>query len=100
MKNKNYKKWLIIIIVIAVIVAIAGFSYAYYGSSIFLATDLPQTVVKSPYLNLNYSETNSIVINEVLPGQQVIKKFSVTNTGTGNITYQIFLTDVYNELTR
>ncbi|MBO4245517.1 MAG: hypothetical protein J5892_02100 [Bacilli bacterium] len=100
MKNKNYKKWLIIIIVIAVIVAIAGFSYAYYGSSIFLATDLPQTTVKSPYLNLNYSETNSIVINEVLPGQQVIKKFSVTNTGTGNITYQIFLTDVYNELTR
>ena len=98
--NMNKKRIVIsVIILLAVIIAVAGLSYAFYAPEI--GVNVPSTSeLVTPNLSLNVIDGNEINIEHVLPGQKVIKTFSVQNTGTGSITYQVALTDVLNELVR
>lgn len=98
--NMNKKRIIItVVLLIAAIVLIAGLSYAFYAPEIDKNIPSSSELV-TPYLSLNVIDGNEINIEHVLPGQKVIKTFSVQNTGTGSITYQVALTDVLNELVR
>ena len=89
---------LIGIITLLLIIIISG-TYAFYSGRVNKSGDVT-ALFASKKLSVSFQDGPEIVLDGALPGQKVLKTFSVTNTGNTTVTYHLEFIDVINELTR
>ena len=96
--NKKSKLSIAIILVIVSLIIVGG-SYAFFEA--IVDKDANNTAaVTTKKLSINFQDGPEIVLNDVLPGQKIIKTFTVTNTGNTTQTYHLDFKDVVNEFSR
>ena len=84
-------------IVIAVILLIAGVSYAYYSATV-TENNKTETVIKTDKLTLVFTGTNEITTGDnMIPGDSFTKTFTVENTSDVDTKYNIYMENVTNE---
>ena len=98
MEKKTNKYFYIVSIIVALLIIgiIIGTSFAFFtgGSS---STSGSATVITSGSLSLELNDGNVVGITDgMIPGDSVTKSFSVTNTGTQSLAYDIYLSEIYN----
>ena len=99
MKTKNKKSVILgITILLLVTFTLLGLTYAYYRTRIIGNTAENSISVKSNKLELTYTNGSEIFDDKIVPGDIITKKFTVENTGNGNVQYGIYLENVVNEL--
>lgn len=98
---KYNKKLLLsgILFVITIILMILGFTYAFFSTTIFGNQNAKQTVITTADLKLVFIDTQMLSTANMLPGQTISKTFTVENTGTNVVDYEINVVDVINEFT-
>ena len=88
----------IILIIILTIVIFIGLTYAYFDLTI-KAEESSTMTIGGAEISANFVSTNSITIEEALPGDSPIgfKDFSITTKNTSNNSYKLYLkTIIYN----
>ena len=95
MNQKKTKLYLIGIIIVALVVGIISFTYAFYSANV-KTTNQTQTVIKAAELNLIFTGTNEIVAESIIPGDSFTKTFTVENTADAAATYNIYLEEITN----
>ena len=95
-KDKD-KKMLFGIGIVFLFLVSVGISYAYF-SSIITNKDVKEQVVETGTLRLTYTDGPEIVMNNVKPGTTFTKEVSVKNTGTLEVSYEIFWQELNNEI--
>ena len=83
-------------IVIAILLLIAGVSYAYYSANV-KEVNKTETVIKTNELTIVYTGTEEINVSGIVPGDSFTKKFTVENTSNVPVTYNIYLEGITNE---
>ena len=89
---------LIGIIILLLVIIISG-TYAFYTGRID-KTGESTASFKSKTLGVNFQDGPEITLNGILPGQKIIKHFSISNTGDDVQIYHLEFIDVLNELSR
>ena len=93
----NKKKIVIITsVIVLLILAILGASYAYYSATV-KENNKTQTVIKTNELEIVYTGTEEINVSDIVPGDSFTKKFTVENTSNVPVTYNIYLENITNE---
>lgn len=87
-----------IFLILLVIVTLIGITFGYFILKIS-GTSKPDSVT-SGNLELFYEDNGKINMTNMMPGDTLSKTFSVENTGTDNVKYQVYLLDVKNTLNR
>lgn len=95
-KDKD-KKMLFVIGIVFLFLVSVGISYAYFSSTI-TNKDVKEQVVETGTLRLTYTDGPEIVMNNVKPGTTFTKEASVKNTGTLEVSYEIFWQELNNEI--
>ena len=75
-------------------------SYAFYGARVNKTNGNAQANLTTKYLKLDFVDGPQIDLVDAVPGQKVIKTFTVTNTGNQTQYYNINLKDVINNFER
>ncbi|MBO4245852.1 MAG: hypothetical protein J5892_03860 [Bacilli bacterium] len=97
--GKSNIKVQIVIISVLLLIIVGSLSYAYFDTQ--LTKNGSATVnVNASSLKINYADGPNITFNEMLPGLTIIKTFTVSNTGSEAVNYNINMIDVLNELSR
>ena len=86
-----------LIISIVSVIAIVGISYAFYVAEINKNHD-STIVFSTKSLALTFTDGPEINLDKALPGQVVIKKFNVQNTGNQKLYYTIKFFEMNNEI--
>ena len=99
MEKKTNKYFYIVSIIIALLIIgiTIGTSFAFFtgGSSSLTGTS---SVITSGNLTLELHDGNVIgTTTDMIPGNYVTKQFSVTNTGSQSLAYDIYLSEIYND---
>ena len=76
------------------VVTIISTSYAFFTASVTGTGN--NTVITSGNMAIDFTDGPEVGLNGALPGQYVEKTFSVTNTGTVDTYYDIYLSDLLN----
>ncbi|MBO4245502.1 MAG: hypothetical protein J5892_02025, partial [Bacilli bacterium] len=97
--GKKHNIAIILCSIILTAIIIAGVSYAYY-MTVLNKTDDSTVIFSTKELALNFSDGPQITMPNAVPGQKVIKTFSVTNTGNQTVNYTIEFYDVLYEFIR
>lgn len=99
MKKNERKRTSILVLAICallIVVSVAG-TYAYYVADI--ANDEGTNVtLKAKTLSVIFTDGKDISLVDVLPGQKFVKTFTVKNTGTNTVKYDVSIINVLNEL--
>ena len=99
MYMKKNKLQIAIIIVLLLIITVSV-SYAFYGARVNKTNGNAQANLTTKYLKLDFVDGPQIDLVDAVPGQKVIKTFTVTNTGNQTQYYNINLKDVINNFER
>lgn len=93
--NNKYFKPLVVMVAIAIVLTIFVSSYAYYTASV--NSEANANVITTGNMEVTY-EDGSVegIARNMLPGDYIEKKFSVTNTGNVYALYDIYLNDIFN----
>jgi len=88
--------------IFVVLISLFGFTYGYYNSRVNMNTseksvDITTPTSKSILFTDLTEQTND---NNIAPGYEYLKIFTIKNTGDGKALYSIYLNDVINEYTR
>ena len=95
MKNNKYFYILSIIGTLLVIAIAVGSSYAFFTNTKIHST---ATVITSGDLKLELNDGNVIgTPKEMIPGNSIVKQFSVKNTGSKAVAYDIYLSEILND---
>lgn len=98
---KNKRKTMIIISISAIIILlliIIGLTYAFYSTRVIDNDENKSLGITTDYLDLTYEHGNTLVNEDLIPGESNTKMFTVKNTGTGRISsYGVYLENVINE---
>ena len=94
MLNKKYQ---IALLVIAIMLIISGVSYAYFAV-IANGTSNPN-IVTSGTMKITYTDGPQVSLENAIPGDTLIKTFTVKNTGTVDTQYDIYFSDLVNTFT-
>ena len=93
----NSKKYLFLIVMILLVVI--GVSLAYFGITIIGNDTAKGNNVVTGNLELTYTDTNEITLDNAFPGDSFEKTISVKNTGTKEVSYNLVWTELTNEIT-
>ena len=96
--KKNTKLGLLLLILLLVIIIMSG-TYAFFEAVVNKDNDNAAEVTTKK-LSIHFQDGPEIVLDNALPGQKLIKTFTVTNTGNTTQTYHLEFIDVINELSR
>src|SRR5574344_2869475 len=89
------KEIITLIVVIALTLIITGVgSYAYFTAQV-TGTSQANTIT-SGTMDITYADGPSITLDNAIPGDTVIKTFTVTNTGNVDSNYDVYLSEVNN----
>ena len=95
MKNKK----IYILLVVSILVAVLGISYAFFSLNVIGNDTAKINKITAGTLELTFTDTEEISLNNMLPGDSVTKTIKVTNTGTIDVGYNVGWTDYTNEIT-
>ena len=93
----NSKKYLFLIVMILLVVI--GVSLAYFGITIIGNDVAKGNKVVTGNLELTFTDTNEISLDNAFPGDSFTKTISVKNTGTKEVSYNLVWTELTNEIT-
>ena len=93
----NSKKYLFLIVMILLVVI--GVSLAYFGIKIIGNDTAKGNKVVTGNLELTFTDTNEITLDNAFPGDSFTKTISVKNTGTKDVSYSLVWTELTNEIT-
>ena len=85
--------------VLAILIAtliMTGYTYAYYKANVNNINQT-QTAVKSNELGLIYTGISEITAENMIPGDAFTKTFSVKNTSSVEVSYNIYMENIINE---
>ena len=94
----NSKKYLFLIVMILLVVI--GVSLAYFGIKIIGNDTAKGNKVVTGNLELTFTDTNEISLDNAFPGDSFTKTISVKNTGTKEVSYNLVWTELTNEITK
>ena len=95
MNNKIFKISLIAFITLLLVTGIA-FSYAYFTMNIVQNQKL--TVLNSGDLKLRYTDNTELSLENALPGNSIVKTFTVENIGSKKVSYNIIWNNLINTI--
>ena len=95
MKDKK----IYIILVVSILVGVLGISYAYFSLNVIGNDTAKNNKIVTGNLELTFTDTSEITLNNMLPGDSVTKTIKVTNTGTKEVAYNVGWIDYINEIT-
>ena len=90
------KKIVIPALLILMLVVIGGVTYAYFTAGVEGNNEAKNAVAETGTMNLVYDGTSAVSLEGALPGAYHEINFSVENTGTLPVAYQIDIIDVIN----
>ena len=88
-----------IILIISLLFIIIGVSFAFFSLNVIGNDTAKINKVTSGTLELTFTDTSEISLENMLPGDSVEKVIKVTNTGTKEVSYNIGWIDYINEIT-
>ena len=91
----NSSKKYLYVGVVALLVVI-GVSLAYFGIKIIGNDTAKGNKVVTGNLELTFTDTNEITLNDAFPGDSFTKTISVKNTGTKDVSYNLVWTELTN----
>ena len=94
---KNSKKYLYVGVITLLLVI--GVSLAYFGITIIGNDTAKGNKVVTGNLELTYTDTNEISLENAFPGDSFTKTISVKNTGTKEVSYNLVWTELNNKIT-
>ncbi len=101
MTNKKSTIFISIVGVALFIVVIVAASYAYYTATTSTTGDKNPTSVSTTKISVKFSEeTPNVSKSNMFPGDSLTKTFTLENTGTKAISYEIVINNVKNTFTK
>ncbi len=98
MTNKKFSIFISIIGILIFVVAISSVSFAFYTANIENKGD-NKLEASTAKLNTKFIDTETISIENMIPGDQFDKNFSIENTG-GTVQFKIVVEDLTNTFTK
>ena len=92
MKDKK----IYIALCVSILLVVVGVSLAYFGIKIIGNDTAKNNKVVTGNLELTFTDTNEITLNDVFPGDSFTKTISVKNTGTKDVSYNLVWTELTN----
>ena len=93
--NKYYK--LLIIVVTFLILSLSAVaSFAYFSASVNGNSNAYDTVITTGQMALMLNDGEQVGLNNSIPGDSIVKEFSVKNTGTVQTTYDVYFSELLN----
>ena len=92
MKDKK----IYIALCVSILLVGVGVSLAYFGIKIIGNDTAKGNKVVTGNLELTFTDTNEITLNDVFPGDSFTKTISVKNTGTKDVSYNLVWTELTN----
>ena len=90
-----------IVVVILFIIGVFATSYAYYTATIEKDNKNSNiTDIETGSIGATFTDGEDISFDNMIPGDQFTKTFSLKNTGTVNINYKVVVRDVENTFKR
>ena len=96
---KDDKKYIYVVAVLLLVVVALGISYAWFSAIITGNDTAKNNKVVTGNLELTYTDTNEISLDNVIPGDSFTKEISVKNTGTLNAKYNLVWQSLTNTIT-
>ena len=96
---KDDKKYIYVVAVLLLVVVALGISYAWFSAIITGNDTAKNNKVVTGNLELTYTDTNEISLDNVIPGDSFTKEVSVKNTGTLNAKYNLVCQSLTNTIT-
>ena len=96
---KDDKKYIYVVAVLLLMVVALGISYAWFSAIITGNDTAKNNKVVTGNLELTYTDTNEISLDNVIPGDSFTKEVSVKNTGTLNAKYNLVWQSLTNTIT-
>ena len=88
-----------IILGISILFISIGISFAYFSLNVIGNDTAKNNSIVTGSLELTFTDTSEISLNNMLPGDSVTKTIKVSNTGTKEVAYNVGWTDYTNEIT-
>ena len=85
-----------IILGISILFIAIGISYAYFSLNVIGNDTAKNNKIVTGNLELTFTDTKEILLNNMLPGDSVTKTIKVSNTGTKEVAYNVGWTDYEN----
>ena len=95
MKNRVIKI-LIILFSITSVLGVIGFSYAYFSTEV--KGEGKNIVLETGDLKLRYTDDSSMLLNDALPGDSIVRTFKVENIGSKKVSYNILWNNLINTI--
>ena len=96
---KDDKKYIYVVAVLLLVVVALGISYAWFSAIITGNDTAKNNRVVTGDLELTYTDTNEISLDNVIPGDSFTKEVSVKNTGTLDVKYNLVWQSLTNTIT-
>ena len=96
---KDDKKYIYVVAVLLLVVVALGISYAWFSAIITGNDTAKNNRVVTGDLELTYTDTNEISLDNVIPGDSFTKEISVKNTGTLDVKYNLVWQSLTNAIT-
>ena len=96
---KDDKKYIYVVAVLLLVVVALGISYAWFSAIITGNDTAKNNKVVTGNLELTYTDTNEISLDNVIPGDSFTKEVSVKNTGTLDVKYNLVWQSLTNIIT-
>ena len=103
MKNINFKEFfkyksVIYLSIVLCLLLVIGVSYAYFSITINGNEEAQDIRVTTGNLSLFYNSGPELKVDSIKPGYQLIKEFTVTNTGDFDTEFDINMIDMINTI--
>ena len=96
---KDDKKYIYVVAVLLLVVVALGISYAWFSAIITGNDTAKNNRVVTGDLELTYTDTNEMSLDNVIPGDSFTKEISVKNTGTLDVKYNLVWQSLTNAIT-
>lgn len=96
MNNKYITKILLVTFIITFALTVTGMSYAYFELNIKQTQEL--TILNTGDLRLRYTDNMDLTLNDAMPGDSIVKTFTVENIGDKKVSYNIVWKDLINTI--
>ena len=95
MKN-SIVKIVIILLIIASMLGVIGFTYSYF--SLEIEGNSKEVTVTTGNLKLQYIDNTELNLIDAVPGDYITKEILVKNIGTKSVSYNLKLNDLINTI--
>lgn len=95
-KKNKIKVYALVASVFLILVSIIAYTYSYY-SAVVKYNELTETNLQSNKLGLKFTGVKEIKLSDMVPGDSIVKTFTVENISNRAVDYNIFMQGTLNE---